>query len=79
MSKERLKWLLVLIAVLTLLIAGRLYRLHVRKEWLKPVTVDRHDSLVDISLPIISTSCDYHGGCVIETDGLYQGNPPASP
>ena len=75
MSKERLKWILVLAAALTLLIAGRLYRLHVRREWLKPVAVDRRGSLVDVTLPIISTSCDAHNGCVVETDGLYQGKP----
>ena len=75
MRRERLKWLLVLAAALTLMVAGRLYRLHVRREWLKPVTVDRRDAFVDISLPIISRSCDNHGGCVVETDGLYQGQP----
>jgi hypothetical protein len=75
MSKERLKWILVLTAALTLLIAGRLYRLHVRKEWLKPITVDRRDALVDITLPVISKSCDSHGGCIVETDGLYEGKP----
>jgi hypothetical protein len=75
MSKGRFKWLLVLTAVLTLMIAARLYRLHVRREWLKPVTVDRRDTLVDITLPIISKSCDNHGGCIVETDGLYQGQP----
>ncbi len=61
MTKERLKWLLVLAAVLTLLIAGRLYRLHVRREWLKPVTVDRREAFVDVTLPVISKSCDSHG------------------
>jgi hypothetical protein len=75
MSKGRFKLLLVLTAVLTLMIAGRLYRLHVRREWLKPVTVDHRDTFVDITLPIISRSCDSHGGCVVETDGLYQGQP----
>jgi hypothetical protein len=75
MSKERLKWILVLVAALALLVAGRLYRLHIRKEWLKPVTVDRRGSLVDITLPIISTACDARNGCVVETDGLYQGKP----
>ena len=75
MRPGRFKWLLVLTAVLTLLIAGRLYRLHVRRKWLKPVTIDRRDSFVDITLPIISRSCDNHGGCVVETDGLYQGQP----
>jgi len=75
MSKERLKWILVLVAVLALLIAGRTYRRHLRQRWLKPVTVDRRDALVDITLPVISKSCDTHGGCVVETDGLYQGQP----
>lgn len=75
MTKERLKWLLVLASVLTLLIAGRLYRLHVRREWLKPVTIDHRDTFVDITLPIISKSCDRQGGCVVETDGLYNGQP----
>jgi hypothetical protein len=75
MSKGRFKWLLVLAAILTLLVAGRLYRLHVRREWLKPVTVERGDTLVDITLPIISRSCDNYGGCVVETDGLYRGQP----
>ncbi len=76
MTKGRFKWLLVVAAVLTLLVAGRLYRLHVRREWLKPVIVERRDTtFVDITLPVISKSCDNHGGCVVETDGLYQGQP----
>jgi hypothetical protein len=75
MSKPRFKWLLVLAAVLTLLVACHFYRLHVRREWLKPVTVDRQDSLIDITLPVISKSCDTQAGCVVETDGLYNGQP----
>jgi hypothetical protein len=75
MTEGRFKWLLVLAAVLTLLVAGRAYRLHVRREWLKPVAVDHRDVFVDITLPIISKSCDTRGGCVVETDGLYNGKP----
>ncbi len=75
MSKRRIKWLLVLASVLALLVAGRIYRLHVRREWLKPVTVERRDTFIDITLPVISRSCDIHGGCFVETDGLYQGQP----
>jgi hypothetical protein len=75
MSKGGFKWLVVVAAVLTLLVAGRLYRLHVRREWLKPVIVERRETLVDIALPITSRSCDNHSGCVVETDGLYQGQP----
>jgi hypothetical protein len=75
MAKELFKWLLVLAAVLTLLIAGRLYRLHLRREWLRPVVVERRDAFIDITLPVISNSCDTHGGCVVETAGIYQGRP----
>ena len=75
MSSGRLKWLLFFFAVLVLLISGRQYRLHVRQKWLKPVTVDKSDGLVHITLPVISKACDTHGGCVVETDGLYRGQP----
>lgn len=75
MRPGRLKWLLVLAAVLTVMVAGHLYRLHIRRHWLKSVIVERREAFVDITLPIISRSCDNHGGCVIATNGLYQGQP----
>jgi hypothetical protein len=75
MSSRRIQWLLIGLALAALLIAGRLYRLHLRKEWLKPVIVEQRGDLIDLTLPVISKSCDAHGGCVVETSGLYENRP----
>ncbi len=78
MSKSRIAWLLLAAIALTLVVLARLFPDQVMRRRLREIAVEQQngqqDGLIEITLPVVSKTCDHQGGCVVETDGLYKGS-----